>query len=134
MNLLQKQKTVFIHHRTNKTESEVKMDVPVSRNNAVNELSKPGSDITTELPSKKKENDEENHEESILKLGLDEAQAITESVLEKDDRVVTATRKFLRASARGFGFGGKKTTAKFLYAAVNKTEHKVSTKKPALYE
>ena len=64
-------------------------------------------------------------------MGLDEAQAITESVLEKDDRVVTATRKFLRASARGFGFGGKKTTTN---AAVNKTEHKVSTKKPALYE
>ena len=58
MNLLQKQKTVFIHHKTNKTEREVKMDVPISRNNAVNELSKPGSDITTELPSKKKENDE----------------------------------------------------------------------------
>ena len=133
MDLLQKQKTVFIHHQTNKTESEVKTDIPMSRNNVVDELSKPGSDIDTELPSRKKESHEENHEErsSILKLGLDEAQAVAESVLRKDDGVVTT---FLNAAAGFFTFGRNKTTTKFLYAAVDKTGHKISTKKPALCE
>ena len=137
MDWLQKQKTVFIHHKTNKTENEVKIEVPIFRDNTVNKLSKPGSDINTELPSRKKEIHEEQHKESFsipLKLGLDEAQAVTESVLEKDDGIVTATKKFLKASARGFGFGGKKTTTKFLCAAVDKTGHKISTQKPALYE
>ena len=133
MDLLQKQKTVFIHHKTNKTESEVKIDIPMSRNNYVNELSKPGSDIYTELPSRKKESHEENHEESsnIVKLGLDEAQAVAESVLRKNDGVVTT---FLNAAAGIFTFGRNKTTTKFLYAAVDKTGHKISTKKPALCE
>ena len=137
MDLLQKQKTVFIHPKTNKTESEVKMDIPMSRNNAVDELSKPGSDIDTELPSRKKETHEENHEErsSILRLGLDEAQAVTESVLKKDDRVVT---NFLNRAAGFFRYGRhvgeNKTTTKFLYAAVDKIGHKISTKKPALCE
>ena len=133
MDLLQKQKTVFIHHKNNKTESEVKIDIPMSRNNYVNELSKPGSDIYTELPSRKKESHEENHEESsnIVKLGLDEAQAVAESVLRKDDGVVTT---FLNAAAGFFTFGRNKTTTKFLYAAVDKTGHKISTKKPALCE
>ena len=133
MDLLQKQKTVFIHHKTSKTESGVKMDIPMSRNNTVNELSKPGSDIYTELPSRKKESHEENHEESsnIVKLGLDEAQAVAESVLRKDDGVV---KTFLNAVAGFFTFGGNKTTTKFLYAALDKTGHKISTKKPALWE
>ena len=129
MDLLQKQKTVFIHHRTNKRESEVKMDVPISRNNAVNELSKPNSDVNTKLPSAKKKILEENHEESsgIHKLGLDEAQAISKSV----DGLAT---NFLNATAGFFSFGNRKTTTKFLYAAVDKTGHKITTKKPALCE
>ena len=133
MDLLQKQKTVFIHHKTNKTESEVKMVVPISRNNAVNELSKPGSDINRELNSRKKESHEQNHEErsSVLKLGLDEAQAVSESVLKKDDGVVT---NFLNAATGFFSFGQNKTTTKFHYAAVDKTGHKITTKKPVLCE
>ena len=133
MDLLQKQKTVFIHHKTNKTETEVKMVVPISRNNAVNELSKPGSDINRELNSRKKESHEQNHEErsSVLKLGLDEAQAVSESVLKKDDGVVT---NFLNAATGFFSFGKNKTTTKFHYAAVDKTGHKITTKKPVLCE
>ena len=133
MDLLQKQKTVFIHHKTNKTESEVKMVVPISRNNAVNELSKPGSDINRELNSRKKESHEQNHEErsSVLKLGLDEAQAVSESVLKKDDGVVT---NFLNAATGFFSFGKNKTTTKLHYAAVDETGHKITTKKPVLCE
>ena len=133
MDLLQKKKTVFLHRKTTKTESDVKMNVPMSRNNAVNELSKPGSDINSEPPSRKKEIHEENHEESssILKVGLDEAQAITESVLKKDDGVVT---NFLNAAVGIFSFTGSKTTTKFHYAAVDKTGHNISTKKPVLCE
>ena len=133
MDLLQKQNTVFRHRKTNKTENEVKMDVPMSRNNAVNELSKPGSDSNSEPPSRKKESHEENNEESsgIPKVGLDEAQAITESVLKKDDGVVM---KVLNAAAEFLGFTGSNTTTTFHYAVADKTGHNISSKKPALYE
>ena len=129
VDLLQKEKTVFIHHRTNERESEVKMDVPISRNNVVNELSKPNPDINTKLASAKKKIIEENHEEgsSILKLGLDEAQAVSKSV----DGLVT---KCLDATAGFFSFGKRKTTTNFLYASVDKTGHKITSKKPALCE
>ena len=137
MDLLQRQKTVFIHHQTNKKESEVITDVPIFRENTVNELSKPISDINTELPSRKKERHEENHEEtsSILKLGLDEVQAVSESFVKKDDGKIT---NFLNATAGIFGYdrhaGKSKTTTKFLYPAVDKTGHNITTKKPALCE
>ena len=137
MDLLQKQKTVFIHHKTNKAESEFKMNVAISRNNAVNELSKPGSDISTELLTRNKESHEENHEEmsSILKLGLDEAQAVIESVLKKDNAGAT---NFLNAAAGFFGYGRRAgenmITTKFFYTAMDKTGHKISTKKPTLFE
>ena len=137
MDLLQKQETVFIHHQTNKIESEVKTDVPIFTEIAVNELSKSGSEINTELSSRKEEGNEENHEESssIRRLGLDEAQAVSESGLKKDDGVVT---NLLNATAGFFGYdrhvGKNKTTTKFLYAAVDKTGHKITTKKPALWK
>ena len=132
MDFLQKRKTVFIHLQTNKKESEVKIDVPISRENAANELSKAGSDIDTELPSRIKESHKENHEEnsSIRKLGLDEAQAVSESVLKKDCGVVT---NFLNETAGFFSFGKNKITTKFLFAEVDKTGHKITTKRPALY-
>ena len=135
MAFLQKQKTVFIHRKSNKTENEVKVDVPMHRNKSVNELSKLDSDITRELPSRKGD-PLEYHEESssIPALGLDEAQAISESVLETGDGAITATRNFLRTAARGLSFGGNKTTTKFNYAAVDKTGHNISTKKPELCE
>ena len=132
IDLLQKKKTVFIHHKTNKTENGVKMGEPIPRKN---ELSKPSSGISTELPSRKI-NILEYHNESssIPKLGLDEAQAVSESVLETGDGVVTATKYLVRAVARSFSFGGKKTTTTFHYAAMDKIGHKISTKKPALCE
>ena len=113
------------------------MEVPISGNNAVNELSKPGSNINTELLSRKKESHKENHEESssTLKLGLDEAQAVIESVLKKDDGAV---KNFPNAVAGFFGCGScvgeNKTAIKFFYAAVDKTGHKISTKEPAFFE
>ena len=133
MDLLQKQKTVFIHPKANKTEREIKMDVPLSRNNAVSELSKPGSDIIIELPPRKKERHEENHEESsnIPNLGLDEAQAVTESVLKKGDGVVT---NFLNTAVGYFRSSENKTTTTFHYAGMDKTGHNISTKKPVLCE
>ena len=36
MDLLQKQKTVFIHQKTKKMENEVKIDVPMPKNKLVN--------------------------------------------------------------------------------------------------
>ena len=133
MDLLQKQKTVFIFPKANKTEREIKMDVPLSRNNAVSELSKPGSDIIIELPPRKKESHEENHEESsnIPNLGLDEAQAVTESVLKKGDGVVT---NFLNTAVGYFRSSENKTTTTFHYAEMDKTGHNISTKKPVLCE
>ena len=115
-------------------ENEVKIDLPVLKNNSVNEISKLASDTSTELPSRKRD-PLDYHEEnsSIPILGLDEAQAVLESVWKTDDGVITTTRK-LKTAARGFSFGGNKTTTKFHYAAVNKTGHSISTKKPELCE
>ena len=131
MDLLQKQETVFIYRKN---------DVPMHRNNTVGELSKTrsktGSDISTELPSRKRDPLEYHKENSsIPKLGLDEAQAVTESVLKKDDGVFT---NFLNATARVFGYDRSveenKTKTSFLYAEVDKTGHKINTKKPVLWE
>ena len=135
MDLLQKQKTVFIYQETKKIENEVKTDIPMPKSKPLNELSKLASDTSTELPSRKRD-PLDYHEESssIPTLGLDEAQAVSESVWETGDGVITATRNFLKTAARGFSFGGNKTTTKFHYAAVDKPGHNISTKKPELCE
>ena len=135
MDLLQKQKTVFIHQETKKIENEGKTDIPTPKSKHANELSKLASDTSTELPSRKRD-PLDYHEESssIPTLGLDEAQAVSESVWETGDGVITTTRNFLKTAARGFSFGGNKTTTKFHYAVVDKPGHNISTKKPELCE
>ena len=127
MDLLQKQKTVFIHQETKKIENEAKTDIPMPKSKHANELSKLASDTSRELPSRKRD-PLDYHEESssIPTLGLDEAQAVSESVWETGDGVTTTTRNFLKTAARGFSFRGNKTTSKFHYAAVDKTGHNIS--------
>ena len=127
MDLLQKQKTVFIHQETKKIENEAKTDIPMPKSKHANELSKLASDTSREPPSRKRD-PLDYHEESsrIPLLGLDEAQAVSESVWETGDGVTTTTRNFLKTAARGFSFRGNKTTSKFHYAAVDKTGHNIS--------
>ena len=101
MDLLQKQETVFIYSKINERESEVKNDTSMRRNNTVGEWSKTGSDISTELPARERDPFEYHKQNSsIPKLGLDEAQAVTESVLMKDDRVFRYFRNFINTAAR----------------------------------
>ena len=51
-----------------------------------------------------------------------------------DDGFFTRRRNFLKTAAQFLGSGGRKTATEFLYATVDKTGHKISTKKPALCE
>ena len=80
------------------------------------------------------ENYHQEKEIPIPTLGLDEALAVSESVWETGDGVNTTTINFLKTAARGFSFGGNKTATNFHYAAVDKTGHSISTKKPELCE
>ena len=80
------------------------------------------------------ENYHQEKEIPIPTLGLDEALAVSESVWETGDGVNTTTINFLKTAARGFSFEGNKTATNFHYAAVDKTGHSISTKKPELCE
>ena len=62
----------------------------------------------------------------IHKLGLDEAQTVSRSV--------TKISKFLETAAGLFGFRAVKTISEFRFAPVEKTGHKIGTKKPAFFE
>ena len=62
----------------------------------------------------------------IHKLGLDEAQAVSRSVTKKN--------KFLETAAGLFDFRAVKTISEFRFAPVEKTGHKIGTKKPAFFE
>ena len=70
----------------------------------------------------------------IHKLGLDEAQAVSRSVKNIENRGVTKISKFLETAAGLFGFGGVKTISEFRFAPAEKTGHKIGTKKPAFFE
>ena len=68
----------------------------------------------------------------IAKLGLDEAQAISESAKAIGNRVFKKIGKFVKA-ATGF-FGGVKTISEFRFEPVDRTGHKINTKKPDFFE
>ena len=70
----------------------------------------------------------------IDKLELDEAQAVLGSVMEIGNRGVSMLSRFLKALAEFFGYEGIKTISTFRFAPVDKTGHKISTKKPDFFE
>ena len=121
--VLQKQQTVFIHEQDNKVKSELvffesmsKLLKVFSKRNATTKFSNPGSDITVKSPKKEIESQVYATQNfGIPTLGLDEAQAVSGSV-------------------KGTSRGGVKTIRKFRFAPADKTGHKISSKKPALFE
>ena len=153
--MLRKQQTVFVHPEDQKIKSELKTSTrheSVSETNTETKLPKSGPQITAKLTIRQRDanqypkeklrfdeakvvpaslqgtrNRDEFSEEnpsipsispsipSIPKLGLDEAQALSGSLKETDD-------------------GGTKTISEFLFAAAEKTGHKISSEKPKLFE
>ena len=143
--VLRKQQTVFIHQEDEKMKSELKTSTRnelVSATNTVTKLRKSGPQITAKLPTRQRDANQYSKENlefdeakvvpasmqgtrhrdefpeenpSIPKLGLDEAQALSGSVKEIDD-------------------GGVKTLSEFLFAAAEKTGHKISSEKPTFFK
>ena len=140
-----KQQTVFIHQEDKKTKSEPKIRVrneSVSAANTVTKSRNPGLHITAKLPSRRRDvnqyrkeilglnevkftpesvkgtryrDDYSEENPSIPKLGLDEAQALSEAMTGTSD-------------------GGVKTISEFRFAAADKTGHKIRSKKPTFFE
>ena len=143
--VLRKQQTVFIHQEDKKTKSEPKIRVrneSVSAANTVTKSRNPGLHITAKLPSRRRDvnqyrkeilglnevkftpesvkgtryrDDYSEENPSIPKLGLDEAQALSEAMAGTSD-------------------GGVKTISEFRFAAADKTGHKIRSKKPTFFE
>ena len=143
--VLRKQQTVFIHQEDKKTKSEPKIRVrneSVSAANTVTKSRNPGLHITAKLPSRRRDvnqyrkeilglnevkftpesvkgtryrDDYSEENPSIPKLGLDEAQALSEAMTGTSD-------------------GGVKTISEFRFAAADKTGHKIRSKKPTFFE
>ena len=143
--VLRKQQTVFIHQEDKKTKSEPKIRVrneSVSAANTVTKSCNPGLHITAKLPSRRRDvnqyrkeilglnevkftpesvkgtryrDDYSEENPSIPKLGLDEAQALSEAMTGTSD-------------------GGVKTISEFRFAAADKTGHKIRSKKPTFFE
>ena len=143
--VLRKQQTVFIHQEDKKTKSEPKIRVrneSVSAANTVTKSRNPGLHITAKLPSRRRDvnqyrkeilglnevkftpesvkgtryrDDYSEESPSIPKLGLDEAQALSETMTGTSD-------------------GGVKTISEFRFAAADKTGHKIRSKKPTFFE
>ena len=149
--VFQKQQTVFVHEEDSKTEEKpkirgflrgiyVNLKSVVSGKKTITTLPKPRSDVTANLPSRpgdsrekvelneakavprsmKKTHNADTHKypeenPSIPKLGLDEAQAVS-------------------GFTEWTGSGGVRTISEFLFATADKTGHKISSKKPALFE
>ena len=143
IDVLMNRQTVFMHQEDENMKSKFKhivRNVSVRVKNTVTELNKSVPDSTTKWTSRQRdaheyskkkmvldeaksptlhrdphEYPEHSNYSSILKMGLDEAQAIS--------RLPTGTRK-----------EGYKTITQFQYDAVGKTGHKISSNKPELFE
>ena len=150
--VLQKQKTIFIHKEDSKMKSERQLYRPVSKilnvfrgKKIVTKAPELGPDITGELPTKQVD---PYDYPNIPTLGSDETKAVPGSVkgtsyggsqkypgenpsipkLGLDEaQAVSGSVK------RAFG-EGVKTISKFLFATANKTGHKISSKKPAFFD
>ena len=115
--ILSEEKTVYIHQDNSKASLErensqvipiinnTKVSVEVS-NNSLNELISTQKD--QQVPGEK-------DTEETAKIGIDEAHAIAGSRAE-------------------IGKGGSKTVSKFRYARADETVHKISSKRPELFE
>ena len=124
--VLQK-RTVFIHqeHKNLKSKPIIhehrcgnykSLKSNICKKETVKKLAKPRPDIDAKLPPRQTDPHEYSKDKpSIPAFGLDEAQAVSRS-------------------ATGAGDKGIKTISKFIFAAADKTGHKIRSKKPAFFE
>ena len=111
--ILSEEKTVYKHQDNNKADLEGENTQVKSIQNAAK-----GSEVASKKPLNEliaTQKDQQVYFEETLKIGIDEAQAITGSPAE-------------------IGNGENKTVSKFRYATADKTGHKISLKRPTLFE
>ena len=111
--ILSEEKTVYIHQDNNKAYIEGENTQVKSVENAAKRSAVVSKKSLNELIATQK--DQQVYLEEKLKMGIDEAQAITGSPAE-------------------IGNGENKTVSKFRYAAADEIGHKISFKRPALFE
>ena len=111
--ILSEEKTVYIHQDNNKAYIEGENTQVKSVENAAKRSAVVSKKSLNELIATQK--DQQVYLEEKLKMGIDEAQAITESPAE-------------------IGNGENKTVSKFRYAAADEIGHKISFKRPDLFE
>ena len=153
--VLRKQQTVFIHQEDEKMKSELKTSTRnelVSATNTVTKLRKSGPQITAKLPTRQRDANQYPKE----KLGFDEAKVVPASLQGTRNREgfpeenpsipsippsIPSIPKLgldeaqaLSGSLKGTDDGGTKTISEFLFAAAEKTGHKISSEKPKFFE
>ena len=111
--ILSEEKTVFIHQDHSKADQQEKVSQVKDLKKAAKESQEVSERSLNEVTSMQK--DRQTYSEEAPKLSIDEAQAITGSIA-------------------GMSNGRNKTVTKFTYAAANETGHKISYKKPVLFE
>ena len=111
--ILSEEKTVYIHQDNNKAYIEGENTQVKSVENAAKRSAVVSKKSLNELIATQK--DQQVYLEEKLKMGIDEAQAITGSPAE-------------------IGNGENKTVSKFRYAAADEIGHKISFKRPDLFE
>ena len=111
--ILSEEKTVYVHQDNNKPSLESGNSQVKSTGNTANQSKKVSNNSLNDLISIRK--DRQVYPEETPKLEIDEAHAITGSLAE-------------------IGSGDNKTISKFRYATAGETGHKISSKKPLLFE
>ena len=144
-------KTVFVHEEDKKIKKKAessrffrRLTDSIKSRVSRTKLPETPSGITAELPSRSK--DPKNIQ--IKKLDLDEAKAIPESVKRTNDgdthrhskenpsipKLGLDEAQAVAELNQSTGNKGVRTVSEFLFAAADKIGHKISTKKPALFE
>ena len=111
--ILSEEETVFIHQDDSKADRQGKISQVKDSKKDGNEIEEISDKPPIEVTSRQKT--QQAYTEETPKLDIDEAQAITGSLAEMSN-------------------DGSKTVTKFTYAAASETGHKISSKRPALFE
>ena len=140
--------TVFVHNLIKKEPESFRSFHRLTKNIKSivfrTKLPKPTSDITAKLPSRTKD----PHEYPKEKLELDEVKAVPGSMKMTHDgdthkypkenpsipKLGLDEAQALSGLTQRTGNKGVRTVSKFLFAAADKTGHKISSKKPLLFE
>ena len=140
--------TIFVHNLIKKKAENFRTILRLTKNIKSRvfrtTLPKPPSDITTKLPSRMKD----PHEYPKEKLELDEVKAVQGSVKMTHDgdthkypkenptipKLGLDEAQALSGLTQTTGNKGVRTVSKFLFAAADKTGHKITSEKPLLFE